>query len=349
MTKFFGTARRSASRLVRAIACVTAFFAIGATGAMAQQSAYTPDKGRLDTSFGTVYQDYNSAWQGKTFGENARTVTIQEYLLSFSYGITDDLSLDASIGYGTLTGGLSKDPNRANPKGCWNQPANTLAARQCQDPIPQGSRDGLIDSTVGLRYRAVKEDSERWDSLPTIAVYGAAIIKGDYEPTPQALGNGANGFKTGIALGRYFKQIDFGINAGLEYQYLKGPKDVVPNNINGSVGVYKFIKSYFASASYQFQHSQSGWDTGEGPFPSNPDNLPANLVGPPDSRDYNRMLNAVGRKENWQSWQLGAGYVTDGGTVIYASYTDVFDGRNTADRSTWQLNLTVPTQLFHRE
>lgn len=343
-------ARHSGLRLAGAVACSAAVMTIiGTSQAMAQQSAYVPNKGELQTSLATVYQDYNSAWQGKTFGENARTVTIQEYLVSISYGITDDLSLDASTGYGTLTGGLSKDPNRANPNGCWNQPLNTLAGRQCQDPIPQGSRDGRLDSTVGLRYRAIREDSERWDSLPSIAIYGAAIIKGDYEPTPQALGNGANGFKTGVALGRYFKPIDFGINAGLEYQFLKGPQDVVPNNLNGSVGIYKFLGQYFVSGGYQFQHSQSGWDTGKGPFPSNPDNLPANLVGPPDSRDYNRMLNAVGRKENWQSWQLGAGYVTEGGTVIFASYTDVFDGRNTADRSTWQLNVTVPNQLFHRD
>ena len=167
------------------------------------QSAYTPDKGELETTLGTVYQDYNSAWQGKEFGTYPRTTTIQEYRLAFSYGITEDLSLDANTGYGTLTGGLSKAA-RPNPNGCWNQPLDTLAGRQCQDPIPQGSRDGRLDSSISLRWRAVREDSERWDSLPTIAIYGGAIIKGDYEPTPQALGNGANGVKGGVAVGRFW-------------------------------------------------------------------------------------------------------------------------------------------------
>jgi hypothetical protein len=58
------------------------------------------------------------------------------------------------------------------------------------------------------------------------------------------------------------------------------------------------------------------------------------------------MLNAIGRKEIWESYQLGGGYVTDGGTVVYASYSDVVDGRNTADRSTYSLNVTVPAQIF---
>lgn len=346
MTSIVQGARHSWRRQAKVIAWSTAAFAILGTPEALAQSAYTPEKGKLETTFGTVYQNYESAWQGKTFNEYPRETTIQEYRLSIAYGITDNLSLDASTGYGTLTGGLSRAP-RPDPNGCWNQPLNTLAGRQCQDPIPQGSRDGRLDSTIGLRWRAVTENADRWDSIPTIALYGAAIIKGDYEPTPQALGNGASGLKAGVALGRFWSEIKAGLNANLEYQYLDGPSGVVPNNWNGNISAYKFFGSHlFATAGYSFLRSTSGWDTGQGPFPSNPDNLPANLVGGPDSRDYNRMLNAVGRQEIWQSWQLGGGYVTDGGTVVYASYSNVFDGRNTADRETWALNLTVPAQIF---
>jgi hypothetical protein len=337
---------RRGLRRVQVLASLAVFVAAGTPEAMAQ-SAYTPNKGVLETTIGTVYQDYDSAWQGKTFGEYPRNTVIQEYRLGFAYGITDELALDANTGYGTLTGGLQK-ADRPNPNGCWNQPLNTLAGRQCQDPIPQGSRDGRLDSYVGLRWQTFKENAAKWDSLPTIAIYGGGIIKGDYEPTPQALGNGANGAKAGIALGRYWSDVQFGINTNIEYQYLKGPSGVVPNNWTGNLGVYKFFGPVFVTGGYSFLHSVDGWDTGQGPFPSNPDNLPANLVGPPDSRDYNRMLNAVGRQENWQSWQAGAGYATEGGTVIYASYSDVFDGRNTADRSTWQLYVTVPAQIFGR-
>lgn len=345
MSSVVQTARQSRRRQVQVVAWSMAVLAIVGVPEALAQSAYTPEKGKLETTFGTVYQDYESAWQGKTFNEYPRTTTIQEYRVSISYGLTDTLSLDASTGYGTLTGGLSRAA-RPDANGCWNQPLDTLAGRQCQDPIPQGSRDGRLDSTIGLRWRAVTENSERWDSIPTIALYGSAIIKGDYEPTPQALGNGASGFKTGVALGRFWSEIKAGINANLEYQYLDGPSGVVPNNWNGNISAYKFLGQFFVTGGYSFLRSESGWDTGQGPFPSNPDNLPANLAGPPDSRDYNRMLNAVGRQEIWQSWQLGGGYVTEGGTVIYASYSDVFDGRNTADRSTWALNLTVPAQIF---
>lgn len=202
---------------------------------------------------------------------------------------------------------------------------------------------------IWSRSTTIAVQRRRSHSLPSVSLYGAAIIKGDYEPTPQAIGNGANGFKSGIGLGRYWSSINGGLNANIEYQYLDGPSGVVPNNWNGSISGYKFFGKAFATAGYSLLHSVSGWDTGRGPFAANPENLPADLVGPPDSRDYNRMLNAVGRQEKWQSWQLGAGYVTEGGSVVYASYSDVFDGRNTADRGTWSLNLTVPTQLFNRE
>jgi hypothetical protein len=346
MTTIVRTARRLKARRAKAVACSTAILTVLAAPAALAQSAYTPEKGELETTVTTVYQDYDTAWQGKVFNYYPRTTTIQEYRVAIAFGITEDLSLDANTGYGTLTGGLSRD-SRPNPNGCWNQPLNTLAGRQCQDPIPQGSRDGRLDSYVGLRWRAFREHSERWDSLPTIAIYGGAIIKGDYEPTPQALGNGANGVKGGVAFGRYWSDITFGLTANAEYQYLDGPSGVVPNNWNGNVGAYKFFGSHlFATAGYSYFRSLDGWDTGRGPFPNNPQNLPANLVGGPDSRDYNRMLNAVGRKEIWESYQLGGGYVTDGGTVVYASYSDVVDGRNTADRSTYSLNVTVPAQIF---
>lgn len=321
---------------------------LGQAGEALAQSAYLPDKGELETSVGTIYQDYNSAWQGKDFQEYPRTTTIQEYRLNLAYGITDTLSLDLSTGYGTLVGGLQRGA-RPNPNGCWNQPLNVFAGRQCQDPIPQGSRDGVLDSRVGLRWQAYQEDSSVWNSLPTVALYGNGIIAGDYENTPQALGDGANGAEFGVFLGRYWDNFKFGLLGNLEYQYLRGPQDVVPNNWNGSISAYKFFGPFFVNGAYAFQYSLSGWDTGQGPYPANPQNLPANLVGPPDSRDYNRMLNAVGRQENWESWELGGGYLTEGGTVIYGSYSDVFDGRNTADRQTWLLVVTVPTQLFGRE
>ncbi len=97
-------------------------------------SAYLPAKGQLELTVGTKYEDYDRAWQGTTFNRYTRVTTIQEYHAAISYGITDRLSLEANGGYGTLTGGLGGGGN------CATLPLDTLAGRDCQSPIPQGTR-----------------------------------------------------------------------------------------------------------------------------------------------------------------------------------------------------------------
>ncbi|WP_296201932.1 hypothetical protein [uncultured Hyphomicrobium sp.] len=295
-------------------------------------SAYLPAKGQLELSLGTKYEDYDRAWQGTTYNRYTRVTTIQEYRAAISYGITDRLSLDANGGYGTLTGGLGGSSN------CATLSYDTLAGRDCQNPIPQGTRDGFLDTHIGLRYALHTENPDQVNSLPSVSIYGGAILEGDYYPRPQALGDGSSGWETGVGLGRYWSNIGFGLNADLNYANVSG---VVPDYIYGSVGAFKTLGQFFVTGTYRYQHSLSGWDSGKGPYV-----VPAGT--PPNSfvRDNIRIVNALGRQENFQTWEAGLGYIFESGTSVHGTYAEVFDGRNTAQRETYQLFVTIPTQIL---
>lgn len=275
-------------------------------------SAYLPNYGELQVTAGTTYQTYNQAWQGKTFNNYTLDTRIHEVRLGASYGLTDRWAIDINGGYGFLDGGLGGTCNPADP-------AN------CQNPIPQGTRDGFLDTRIGLRYALVREDASQWDSLPTVALYVGGIIEGDYYPRPQALGDGSSGGEIGVGLGRYWSDIGVGVTADLSYNIYT---NYVPNAFNGSLGVYKTFGQFFASAAYRFERSMSGWDTGRGP------------------PGLGRIDGAVGRQENYELWEVGGGYTTESGTTIQGAYSDVFDGRNTAKRESFQLYVTFPTQLI---
>ncbi len=291
-------------------------FTLGATSLAVSNtanatSAYLPEYGQLLLSTGWLYQDYDTAWQGKTFNSYKLSTRIHEYHAVVSYGITNKISFDADSGYGFLDGGLG---------------SGTPGTIDFQNPIPQGSRDGITDSHVGFRYAAYTEDSSQWNSLPSIALYVGGLIAGNYDPRPQALGNGASGFQTGIAAGRFWSDIKAGFTADVNYSLITD--NVVPDNVYGSVGVYKVLGQFYVSGAWRFFESTSGWDTGKGPS------------------YLDRVDQAVGRQENYQLWEIGTGYTMDTGTTFSLTYSNVFDGRNTAQRETVQAYVTVPIQIL---
>ncbi len=325
----FGT---MAKRTLIRSALVAAMIAPSLSSAHAV-SPYLPNSGELELTVGTKYEDYDRAWQGKNFSRYNRVTTIQEYRAAISYGITDRLAIDINGGYGTLTGGLGGGAGN-----CAHLSQDTFAGRDCQNPIPQGSRDGILDTRIGLRYAVFKENPDLWDSLPTVAIYGGALIEGDYYPRPQALGDGASGWEIGAAFGRYWSNLQFGVTADVTYANVSG---VVPDYLYGSFGAYKVLGKFFVTGAYRYQHSFSGWDSGYTAYA-----IPPGTGANDPIRDSFRILNALGRKENFQVWEVGLGYSFDNGTSIHGTYSEVFDGRNTALRETFQAYVTVPVQIF---
>jgi len=264
-------------------------------------SPYLPNYGQLLVTSGAVYQSYDQAWQGKNFNNYALNTRIHEARLGVAYGLSDRWAIDINGGYGWLDGGLGSSG---------------------QNPIPQGTRDGFLDTRIGVRYGLFKEDSNVWDSIPTVALYAGGTIEGNYYPEPQALGDGSSGAEVGFGIGRYWSAIDFGVTLELSYNWYT---NYVPDALNGSVSAVKAFGPWFISGAYRFERSLSGWDTGQSSLP--------------------RIDAAVGRQENYELWEVGGGYTTESGTTIQGAYSDVFDGRNTAKRETFQLYVTFPTQL----
>ena len=91
--------------------------------------------------------------------------------LRVDYGLSDSVSLDATVGYGKVKVGAADNDN------------------------------GQSDSTLGLRWRVLDEFED--PALPTLTLRGAAIIKGSYQGARLAsLGKGANGFEAAVVLGK---------------------------------------------------------------------------------------------------------------------------------------------------
>ena len=100
----------------------------------------------------------------------------------FSYGISDNLALDALIGYGEVEAGSADQDS------------------------------GFTDSTIGLSWRVIDEFATA-DNVPTITFRGAVIIKGDYDGDRlAALGKAENGLQASAIIGKQLND-QFGLSA----------------------------------------------------------------------------------------------------------------------------------------
>lgn len=177
-------------------------------------------------------------------------------------------------------------------------------------------KDGTLDTSLGLRYKLISENPYETFSLPTLAIRAGGIFAGSYDEVPQSLGDGASGWEVGVAAGRYWATPRLGVLAEVNYRDREG---IVPTDYYGSLGAYKLLGPIVLSGTYRFQRGKHGWDTGEG--------------------------DALGRKEDFDVKEFGIGYLGNTGNIYQLSYSDVFDGRNTADRQKIEFSITVPTQL----
>ena len=109
----------------------------------------------------------------------------------FSYGISDNLALDALIGYGEVEAGSADQDS------------------------------GFTDSTIGLSWRVIDEFATA-ENVPTITFRGAVIIKGDYDGDRlAALGKAENGLQASAIIGKQLND-QFGLSAELGYEYRSG-------------------------------------------------------------------------------------------------------------------------------
>jgi len=148
-------------------------------GALAEgNSPWLPIPGQLSLGLNHTEQSGDNAYIGSMqlplttiTGGGASTYKRATTALRLDYGLSDALSLDASIGFAKVKVGAADNDS------------------------------GMTDSTLGLRWRLMDEYED--PSLPTLTLRGAAILKGSYDGARLAgLGDDANGFELAIVLGK---------------------------------------------------------------------------------------------------------------------------------------------------
>lgn len=161
-------------------------------------SPWLPIPGETLVSINYTQQEGDDAYIGDDelaasaiTGGAASSFERNDTALLINYGISDNLALDALIGYGEVEAGSA-------------------------------DRDsGFTDSTIGVSWR-VMDEFATVNNVPTITLRGAAIIKGDYEGDRlAALGKAENGFQASALVGKQVG-LNWGVSAELGYEYRSG-------------------------------------------------------------------------------------------------------------------------------
>lgn len=152
--------------------------------------------------------------------------------LRVDYGLSDAVSLDATVGYGEVKVGKADNDN------------------------------GQTDSTVGLRWRVLDEYLD--PALPTLTLRGAALIKGSYNGARLAsLGKAENGFEAALVLG---KEITPGLALWGEVGVLNR-SGAVPSASFVELGArWRFAPKFSASLGYNSKKFSGNLDIGGAGF-----------------------------------------------------------------------------------
>ncbi len=176
-------------------------------------SPWLPIPGDLSISVNQTQQSGKSAYIGSTelaltaiTGGGADKYTRSTTQLRLGYGISDAMSVDATVGNGKVKVGRADNDK------------------------------GQTDSVIGLNWRVLDEFES--PGVPTLTLRAAAIFKGSYDGGRlAALGNDANGVEIGVLLGKQLSPwFALWAEAGLQNR-----SDNVPNasyySLNGRFNV----------------------------------------------------------------------------------------------------------------
>ena len=198
-------------------------------------SPWLPIPGQVSLSVNHTEQSGDSAYIGSArqpllavTGGGASKYRRSATQLRLGYGLSDAVSLDATLGYGKVRVGAADNSS------------------------------GRLDSILGVNWR-VLDEFER-PGLPTLTLRGAAIIKGGYDGARlAALGNAQNGVEVAVILGKQ-------VTSSLALWAEAGVQDrsgSVPNAVFYEVGArYRFAPSWSASLGYSDKKYGGNLDIG---------------------------------------------------------------------------------------
>ncbi len=264
------------------------------------QSAWLPQKNQINITPGFAFSSFDQFWAGDNKVDNPPNgKSLDQYsgFLNLDYGILGNLAADATFGYtATDTGAFGGNV----------------------------SDDGLMDTSLGLRYRVLDENQTTCPFAPTIALRAGVVIAGTYDSNlPFSAGDGAHGFEGSVLFGKSFGNTGFGLYGDIGYRVRESP---VPHDLYGSIGVFKQIQSWTLLVGYRHIQSLSGLDIGGPGF--NP--AAGRASGFPALREVNRLIEG------------GVTYTDKRGWSYQLSVAGSIDGRNTGDKLMVGVNATIP-------
>ncbi len=286
---------------------VAASLILSSSLAVADGTVWLPAPGTGSVSVTYVSQEADELWPGNA--KDSVPLPFQgleqdTWLFSGTYGLTDELALDANVG----TSEVSPTHGR---------------------PIPR-STDGRTDLEIGMTWRF---RDEIVSGGPSMAVRAGVIIAGNYEvggrgpaesdvmgnvalvgAGPTAIGEGASGFELSGILGKQIlDQLAISAEVGSRHRAEDIPRETFMN-----LNAY-FIATQNLVFSAQYHIQRSGGDINIGPPP-----------GPGAHGTYWEFFPQVAEDISRLSF---------GGTVVFDTMSvslhwfDVLDGSNTADFS----------------
>jgi hypothetical protein len=205
---------------------------ISSTGFANSSSPWVPAGGETELTLTYGSQTADRFFAGDAEMALPADLDQKNLTLALSYGINDQLSLDAQIGY-------AESDFIVNP---------VLS--------PKGGLDGIQDSRLGLRLNVAGPDS----GLPTITLGLAALLRGNYDTGAlPAIGDGESGLEAQVAVGHVFDQ-GLALSGSFAYRNYNGE---VPNQNLFNLGLgYGFTEQLSAGLFYQNVNSNGKLNIG---------------------------------------------------------------------------------------
>ena len=307
------------------------FFIIFSKSILSQQ-AWAPYERQMWLRPIITHSEYNSAYLANSFARFDDNIRVTTGSIALEYGITDRLTIDGNFGFGRL--GRHRIFNRY------------LGYQQTPE-VPD--KYGFLDSRLGIRYKIFDEFDTNKKWLPTLSIRVGGIKKGDYDRTPQALGDGASGGEVGLLLAKDFGFWGMGMLGEWAFRKRERP---VPNDILYYGALYKRVSEfYFLTVGGRGQIGQEGYAFAdprqEPPWNYFRTNTLFEIAQGINLADYwiTKYRPPWGRKEDFHRVEFGLGYMDSFGNFYNIFYSEVINGYNTANLKTVGFLVNIPFNL----
>lgn len=294
------------------------------------QAAWNPYERQLFVRPTAMASRYDSAFLSDRRAQYDEAVHVNTGMVTLEYGITDNLAVDGTVGFGRLSGHqLLNRPYIQSPR--------------------EERKHGTTDGRFGIRYKITDEFMSDYKWMPTITVRIGGIHKGDYDRNPQALGDGASGWEGNLYWAKDFNFWGLGTYGEVGYRVREKP---VPEDVLYGWGIYKrLFQDFLLIFGGRGQKGQEGYAFFD------PRGEPGvNFISFDTSRFQSQGINWYdyyisnerppwGRREDFHTLEAGIGYTDSSGNFYYLWASEVVSGFNTARLRTVGFMINFPFYL----